>query len=129
MYVFFDLKFTALITLSIPSCNSSTTPTFHLPLCLWFPFVNTTSPIAISICLWLFFILYLSLREHRYSLFHLFQAASLQRLIYKCCFLLTLPSSSNCSFWYCNWLSVYWNVRCQYRKLNIFIYIHLQSTV
>ena len=83
--------------LSFPSYNSSTIPMFHLPLCFPSPFVNTTSPVAISICLWLFFILCLSLRERRYSLFHLLQAASLQRLIYRCHFLITLSSSSNCS--------------------------------
>ena len=70
---------------------------FHLPLCLSSPLINTTCPIAISICLWLFFILCLSQRERRYSLFHLFQAASLQCLIYRCRFFIILSSSSNCS--------------------------------
>ena len=90
MFVFFKQSFTVLITLSFPSFGSSTMRMFHLPLCLSSPFINTTSPIAISLCLWLFFIFCLSLRERRYSLFHLFQAASLQRLI-------TLSSSPNCS--------------------------------
>ena len=65
VYVFLERRFTALIMLSFPSYNSSTIPIFHLPLCFPSPFVNTTSPIAISICLWLFFILCLSLRERR----------------------------------------------------------------
>ena len=103
MYVFLERSFTALITLSYPSYNSSAIPMFHLLLCLSSPFINATSPTAISICLWLFFILCLSLRERKYSLFRLFQAASLQRLIYRCRFLITLSSSSsssssNCSF-------------------------------
>ena len=55
------------------------------------------SAIAISICLWLFFILCLSLRERKHSLFHLFQAASLQHLMYSFCFLITSLSSSNYS--------------------------------
>ena len=54
-------------------------------------------PICYFLCFWLFFILCLSLRERRYSFFHLFQAASLQRLIYRCCSLITSSSSSNCS--------------------------------
>ena len=97
MCVFLERSFTVLITLSFPSYNSSTIPMFHLFLCLSSSFINKTSPVAISICLWLFFILCLSLRERRYSLFHLFQAASLQRLIYRCRFFIILSSSSNCS--------------------------------
>ena len=97
MYVFFDQSFTALITLSCRSYNSSTIPMFQFSLCLSCLFINATSPIAISICFCLFFILCLSLREYRYSLFHLFQAVRLQRLIYRCCFLITSSSSSNCS--------------------------------
>ena len=97
MYVFLDQSFTALITLSCRSYNSSTIPMFQFSLCLSCLFINATSPIAISICFCLFFILCLSLREYRYSLFHLFQAVRLQRLIYRCCFLITSSSSSNCS--------------------------------
>ena len=55
------------------------------------------SVIVISKCFWLFFILCLSLREPRHSLLHVFQAASLQHLMYFFCFLITLLSSSNCS--------------------------------
>ena len=93
---FHEQSFTALITLSFISHNSSTMPMFHLPLCLLSPCINATSSIAIFVCLWLFYILCLSIRERWYSLFHLFQAASLQRLIYRCRFLITLSSSSNC---------------------------------
>ena len=96
MYIFLEQSFIALITLSFSSYNSSTILRFHLPLCLWSLYINTTSPVAISVCLCLFFIFCHSLRERKCSLFHLFQAASLQRLIYRCRFLLTLSSSSNC---------------------------------
>ena len=95
--VFFDWSITALIVLSFPLYSSSTILMFYLPLCLLSPLIHATSPIAISICLWLFFILCLSLRERKYFLFHQFKAAFLQHLIYRCRFLITLPSLSNCS--------------------------------
>ena len=97
MYVFLEWSFTALMMLSFPLYNSSTIPIFHLPLCLSSPFINARSPIAISICLWLFYIgiLRLSLREHKDSLLHLLQVASLQCLIYRCRFFITFSLSSN----------------------------------
>ena len=81
--VFFDGSITALIMLSFSLYSSSTMLIFHLPLplCLLSPFIYATSSIAISMCLWLFFVLCLS---HKYSLFHQFKAAFLQCLIYRC---------------------------------------------
>ena len=78
-------------------CTISQRYQCSLSPCLSFPFINTTFPVAISICLWLFFILCLSLRECGYCLFHLFQAASLRHLLYRCRFLIISLSSSNCS--------------------------------
>ena len=121
MYVFRDRSFGTLIMLSFPSYNSSTTPMFRLP-------PRLSSIFIISNCYF-----------HMPSLvFHIAPFSKRTRVLFVSpipgCVLATFDISLpllnyfvtiiKLFFWYSNLLSFYQNVRCQYRKLNIVIYIH-----
>ena len=134
MYVFLERSFTAQITLSFPSYNSSTIPMFHLPPSPPPQFVVSLYQYDISI----FVIFYIPL-----VVFHIVTFSKRTQVLFvpsvPGCILTTFDISlpllnyfviiTKLFFWYCNWLSVYQNVWCQYRKLNIVIYIHHQSIV
>ena len=129
MYVFLDRSFTALNIFSFPSYNSSTILIFYLPLFLSFPFYQYD----ISNCYF----------HMPLVVFHIVTFSKRTQVLFvpsiPGCVLTTFDISllflnyfviiSNLFFWYCNWLSVYQNVRCQYLKLNIVIYIHQPSIV
>ena len=118
MYVFLERRFTALITLSFPSYNSSTIPMFHLPL-----YQYDISNCYFHMPLVVFHIVSFSKRTQ------LLFVPSIPGCVLTT-FDISLPLLYYCVmiiklfFWYCNWLSLYQNVWCQYRKLNIIIYIH-----
>ena len=128
MYVFLERSFTAQITLSFPSYNSSTIPMFHLP----------PSPPQFVVSLYQYDISIIAIFYIPLVVFHIVTFSKRTQVLFvpsvPGCILTTFDISlpllnyfviiTKLFFWYCNWLSVYQNVWCQCRKLNIVIYIH-----